>query len=153
MRFLWHEDVSLDRLKEGPSPDCGRILECFKFFRLVSIRIFWKQTQFKGFCKSISCILKMGSTKRNQRNMARLATLGLVFIQVNGQSILIPSSPPVGASQPVGEAFVSLSFEFGSFPTYAGNKSAPNQLTGNLLDNIARYQGTRPYIRVGGVTQ
>jgi hypothetical protein len=90
---------------------------------------------------------------QNHKPMARLIIVGLTFFHVDAQSFYVPASVPVGASKPVGEAFVSLSFEFGSFPSYAVNKTTPNQLTGNLLDNIARYQGTRPYVRVGGVTQ
>jgi hypothetical protein len=77
----------------------------------------------------------------------------VMLLPVTSQSIQIPQNPPRGASIPVSEAFVSLSVEFGSFPTYAGNKASPNVLTSNLLDNIAAYQGTRPYIRVGGITQ
>lgn len=59
---------------------------------------------------------------------------------------------PIGASVPL-EAFVSFSIEFSSFIDYAGNISNPNTLSNNLLDSIAKYSGTKPYIRVGGNTQ
>ena len=51
------------------------------------------------------------------------------------------------------EAFVSLSIEFSSFPDFAGNISAPNTFSNNLLNNLGNLAGTKPYIRVGGNTQ
>lgn len=51
------------------------------------------------------------------------------------------------------EAFVSYSIEFSSFPDFAGNISAPNTFSNNLLNNLGEFAGTKPYIRVGGNTQ
>ncbi|EFQ25619.1 beta-glucuronidase [Colletotrichum graminicola] len=51
------------------------------------------------------------------------------------------------------DAFVSYSLEFAFFPDFAGNASAPNTFSDNLLANIGALQGVRPYIRVGGNTQ
>ncbi|KAI1314176.1 glycoside hydrolase family 79 protein [Xylaria venustula] len=56
------------------------------------------------------------------------------------------------AGQPL-DGFVSYSIEFSSFPDFAGNASAPNKFSNNLLDNIGYLTGTKPYIRVGGNTQ
>lgn len=36
---------------------------------------------------------------------------------------------------------------------YLGNKSTPNVFSDNLLNNLGRLSGTKPYIRVGGNTQ
>lgn len=47
---------------------------------------------------------------------------------------------------------MSYSIEFSSFPDFAGNLSAPNTFSNNLLDNIAAYSA-KPYIRVGGNTE
>ncbi len=47
------------------------------------------------------------------------------------------------------QAIVELAF----FPEFAGNLSAPNNFSYNLLSSIASYQGTKPHIRVGGNTQ
>lgn len=35
----------------------------------------------------------------------------------------------------------------------SGNSSSPNTFSDNLLNNLANFQGTKPYIRVGGNTQ
>lgn len=51
------------------------------------------------------------------------------------------------------EAFVSYSIEFSSFPDFAGNISAPNTFSNNLLNNLGEFAGTKPYIREGGNTQ
>ncbi|KAK1965195.1 beta-glucuronidase [Colletotrichum sublineola] len=51
------------------------------------------------------------------------------------------------------DAFVSYSIEFAFFPDFAGNTSAPNTFSDNLLANLGGLQGVRPYIRVGGNTQ
>ncbi|KAK5737465.1 hypothetical protein LTR17_006693 [Elasticomyces elasticus] len=60
----------------------------------------------------------------------------------------VPSTPGVPL-----EAFVSYSIEFSSFPDFAGNLSAPNVFSDNLLNNLGKLQGTKPHIRVGGNTQ
>src|ERR1700712_2683465 len=67
--------------------------------------------------------------------------------------ISLSKSPPPDASTPVAPAFVSFSIEWAFFPDYAGNRSHPNVYSDNLLNNIAAYQGVKPYIRVGGNTQ
>ncbi|EME80325.1 glycoside hydrolase family 79 protein [Pseudocercospora fijiensis CIRAD86] len=51
------------------------------------------------------------------------------------------------------DGFVSFSIEFSSFPDFAGNSSAPNAFSDNLLNNLQDFQGTKPYVRVGGNTQ
>jgi hypothetical protein len=71
----------------------------------------------------------------------------------NGKLIIIPDRPPITASSFLPAAFVSFSIEFASFPDYGGNLSHPNLYSDNLLNNIATYQGDKPYIRVGGDTQ
>lgn len=58
-----------------------------------------------------------------------------------------------GLSEPLPESFVAFSIEFAFFPDFAGNKSAPNTFSDNLLENLGAKQGTKPYIRVGGNTQ
>ncbi|KXT08567.1 hypothetical protein AC579_8314 [Pseudocercospora musae] len=61
------------------------------------------------------------------------------------------STPPDAGS--LLDAFVSFSIEFSSFPDFAGNSSAPNTFSDNLLNNLRDLQGTKPYVRVGGNTQ
>ncbi|KAK3633926.1 hypothetical protein LTR56_015536 [Elasticomyces elasticus] len=65
--------------------------------------------------------------------------------------ISVPGVPPT-PGVPL-EAFVSYSIEFSSFPDFAGNLSSPNVFSDNLLNNLGKLQGTKPYIRVGGNTQ
>jgi hypothetical protein len=62
-------------------------------------------------------------------------------------------SPIRSSSVPVLPSFVSYSIEFAFFPDFAGNSSAPNTFSLNLLNNIGRIQGSNPVIRVGGNTQ
>ncbi|KAK1984999.1 beta-glucuronidase [Colletotrichum cereale] len=61
--------------------------------------------------------------------------------------------PGPEAASAVFDAFVSYSLEFAFFPDFAGNSSAPNTFSDNLLANLGDLQGVRPYIRVGGNTQ
>jgi len=51
------------------------------------------------------------------------------------------------------EAPLSYSIEFSSFVDYAGNSSAPNDFSNNLLNNLGNLTGSKPFIRVGGNTQ
>ncbi|KAF4630913.1 hypothetical protein G7Y89_g7220 [Cudoniella acicularis] len=71
----------------------------------------------------------------------------------NPGTIELSSTPPKDASSPIPEAFVSYSIEFASFPDFAGNKASPNTFSNNLLNNLGKFTGTKPYIRVGGNTQ
>ncbi|KAF2185105.1 glycoside hydrolase family 79 protein [Zopfia rhizophila CBS 207.26] len=63
------------------------------------------------------------------------------------------ATTPSGAGAAVLESFVSFSLELAFFPDFAGNKSAPNTFSDNLLNNLKGIQGTKPEIRVGGNTQ
>lgn len=87
-------------------------------------------------------------------SLALLASLVLTHAWPHDShaSIVIPSRAPQGAGIPL-ESFVSFSIEFSYFPDYAGNLSNPNTFSNNLLDNIAVYSGSKPYIRVGGSSQ
>jgi hypothetical protein len=64
----------------------------------------------------------------------------------------VPSKAPHGAGVPL-DNFVSFSIELSYFPDYAGNLTHPNTFSNNLLDNIASFSGSKPYIRIGGSTQ
>lgn len=73
--------------------------------------------------------------------------------QSSNSSAISVSAAPENASDPILEGFVSYSIEFAFFPDYAGNASAPNAFSYNLLSNIRDIQGVPPYCRVGGNTQ
>ena len=80
------------------------------------------------------------------------ATLGLCppySLPNNRCSAKIPSKAPYGAGVPL-DHFVSFSIELSCFPDYAGNLTHPKTFSNNLLDNIASFSGSKPYIRVGG---
>ncbi|KAK3341468.1 glycoside hydrolase superfamily [Lasiosphaeria hispida] len=62
-------------------------------------------------------------------------------------------SSSTGDGKHVFDGYVSYSIELSSFPDFAGNNSHPNTFSGNLLENLGRYMGSKPYIRVGGNTQ
>jgi hypothetical protein len=81
------------------------------------------------------------------------ANTGDPTLSPSGKYITLPQNPSAQASGPIAPSFVSFSIEFASFPDYAGNLSHPNLYSDNLLNNIAKYQGSKPVIRVGGKTQ
>ena len=81
-----------------------------------------------------------------------LATVAYASPLSPSKRIHIPASPPKGAKRPL-EHFVSYSIEFSSLADFAGNLSNPNTFSYNLLENVARYAGSKPLIRVGGNTQ
>ena len=83
------------------------------------------------------------------------ATLGLRSPDTSSKnqcSAKIPLKAPYGAGVPL-DHFVSFSIELSYFPDYAGNLTHPNTFSNNLLDNIASFSGSKPYIRVGGSSQ
>lgn len=65
--------------------------------------------------------------------------------------IVIPLPPK--KSEPISNDLQSFSLEFAFFPDYAGNKSAPNQFSQNLLRNFKEITGVYPKVRVGGTSQ
>lgn len=69
------------------------------------------------------------------------------------QMVAIDVTPAESTSEPVLPSFVSFSIEFVFFPDFAGNSSAPNTFSLNLLSNLGSIQGSNPIIRVGGNTQ
>ncbi|OHE90628.1 beta-glucuronidase [Colletotrichum orchidophilum] len=81
-------------------------------------------------------------------NAGLLETAALIAI--GAINVTVPG-PQEGS--PVFDAFVSYSLEFAFFPDFAGNASAPNRFSDNLLANLGDLQGVRPFIRVGGNTQ
>ena len=68
-------------------------------------------------------------------------------------TVPIHVTPAASISEPVLPSFVSFSIEFVFFPDFAGNSSAPNLFSLNLLRNLGSIQGSNPIIRVGGNTQ
>lgn len=66
--------------------------------------------------------------------------------------VKVPSKAPNSAGVPL-DNFVSFSVELSYFPDYAGNLTHPNTFSNNLLNNIASFSGSKPYIRVGGSSQ
>ncbi|KAF2858047.1 glycoside hydrolase family 79 protein [Piedraia hortae CBS 480.64] len=66
--------------------------------------------------------------------------------------VFVSSSAPGNAGIPL-ESFLSYSIEFAFWPDYAGNVTHPNTFTNQLLENMASYAGSKPFIRVGGTSQ
>lgn len=69
------------------------------------------------------------------------------------KTVALSVAPAQNTSEPLPPSFVSYSIEFAFFPDYAGNSSAPNTFSFNLLSNLGGIQGSNPIIRVGGNTQ
>ncbi|RYO52979.1 Beta-glucuronidase [Alternaria arborescens] len=73
-------------------------------------------------------------------------------ISSSSKPIAISKAAPNTAGIPL-DSFVSFSFEFSSWPDFAGNLSHPNAFTYNLMSNLGKLQGSLPIARVGGNTQ
>ncbi|KAG4430882.1 hypothetical protein IFR05_013641 [Cadophora sp. M221] len=66
--------------------------------------------------------------------------------------IQVPRSAPRDSATP-DDNYVSYSIEPSSWPDFAGNLSAPNTFSYNLLKNIKQLTGEFPVMRLGGNTQ
>ncbi|PIA90559.1 Beta-glucuronidase [Cercospora beticola] len=91
-------------------------------------------------------------TKLGYGILIRGALLSVHASEQERSVVFVAESAPSDAGVPL-ESFVTYSIEFSSFPDFAGNKSAPNEFSDNLLENLGNLQGTKPHIRVGGNTQ
>ncbi|ETS74799.1 hypothetical protein PFICI_13283 [Pestalotiopsis fici W106-1] len=80
-----------------------------------------------------------------------LACAGIALADVRSLSLNIKAED-ITTGTPL-DGFVSYSIEFSSFPDFAGSSAAPNEFSNTLINNIGYYQGSNPYIRVGGNTQ
>ncbi|KAJ7363989.1 glycoside hydrolase family 79 protein [Mycena albidolilacea] len=63
-----------------------------------------------------------------------------------------PASLPFNASYPLHPSLASFSIETAFFIEYLGNRTAPNTLTSNLLQNLKDRTGTPAEVRIGGIT-
>ena len=89
--------------------------------------------------------------KRSDLVITALASTTHAFpFHLDDACIRVDSRPPPDAHKPL-EHFLSYSIEFSSLVDFAGNLSAPNTFSDNLLNNIAHYAGSKPLIRVGFV--
>jgi hypothetical protein len=78
----------------------------------------------------------------------------LLPLQIHAlRTVRLAVTPAENNSEPLPPSFVSYSIEFFYFPDFAGNSSAPNTFSYNLLSNLGDIQGSNPIIRVGGNTQ
>ena len=78
--------------------------------------------------------------------------LGVALERPDGwDPVLVPAIEVAGEA--VLKNFVSFSIELAFFPDFAGNKAKPNTFTNNLLEELGKWQGGKPNIRVGGNTQ
>lgn len=87
--------------------------------------------------------------------MSSLAALLLCLFRASLARAAVPI--PVSGTSPIQpialSAYISLSIELSSFPSFAGNLSNPNEFSVNLLRNLGSFQEYMPTIRVGGNTQ
>lgn len=83
--------------------------------------------------------------------LAALASLTHASVNITSTVVL-----PIPAREPpftklVDPSFVSMSFEFQFWPTYAGNATGqPNLYVNQLLNNLANRSGKPVAVRVGG---
>ncbi|KAL3444834.1 hypothetical protein BJX65DRAFT_310424 [Aspergillus insuetus] len=85
--------------------------------------------------------------------MRNLWKVFLIFPAAVAADIAVNHKAPGDAGAPVLHPFVSFSIELAFFPDFAGNKTHPNHFSNQLLENLEKLQGKKPYIRVGGNTQ
>ena len=67
-------------------------------------------------------------------------------------SLAITAKPTAGASKIISPSFAGFGIESSNLYSFTGG-SSENQLTKNLLANLANYTGTPPHLRIGGNTQ
>ncbi|KAH8812694.1 glycoside hydrolase family 79 protein [Xylogone sp. PMI_703] len=65
-------------------------------------------------------------------------------------ALLLSQSVAATSVGPLYPSYVSLSIELGSFPSFAGTRKQPNVYSKNLLEYLAKAQGSPCVIRVGG---
>ncbi|KAG8712198.1 hypothetical protein FRC08_014902, partial [Ceratobasidium sp. 394] len=87
--------------------------------------------------------------------MLKAVLLSLTAVANAATNISLPAistQPPANASQVLDRRLASLSIEFAYLPTFAGNKSHPNHLTGEIIKRIVERTGLGPDVRSGGIT-
>jgi len=75
------------------------------------------------------------------------AASSLSYLKLHG-----PAGLPLDASHPLQPSLASFSIETGFFESFFGNSTAPNQLSLDLLGNLAVRTGVPAEIRIGGIT-
>ncbi|EXJ61372.1 uncharacterized protein A1O5_11930 [Cladophialophora psammophila CBS 110553] len=70
----------------------------------------------------------------------------------NTVSLALTAQPTSGASGVISPSFAGFGIESSNLFSFTGG-SDENQLTKNLLENLANYTGTPPHLRIGGNTQ
>ncbi|EXJ81286.1 hypothetical protein A1O3_07576 [Capronia epimyces CBS 606.96] len=70
----------------------------------------------------------------------------------NTVPLAITAQPSSGASGIISPSFAGFGIEPSNLFSFTGG-SSENQLTKNLLENLANYTGTPPHLRIGGNTQ
>ncbi|OCT46731.1 putative glycoside hydrolase family 79 protein [Cladophialophora carrionii] len=85
-----------------------------------------------------------------------LPLVGALFstfaIAQNTVSLAISAQPTSGASGIISPSFAGFGIESSNLYSFTGGREE-NQLTKNLLENLANYTGTPPHLRIGGNTQ
>ncbi|OAP62424.1 hypothetical protein AYL99_04627 [Fonsecaea erecta] len=85
-----------------------------------------------------------------------LPVFGALFLTLtaaqNTVSLAITAQPTSGASGIISPSFAGFGIESSNLFSFTGG-SNENQLTKNLLENLANYTGTPPHLRIGGNTQ
>lgn len=81
----------------------------------------------------------------------------LVAFMVSAQETIdvsLPATPPPNTPGPVNPSFAGFGIEPSNLFSFLGFEDSPNELTINLLTNLAAYTGGHlPHIRIGGNTQ
>ncbi|RVX68903.1 hypothetical protein B0A52_07558 [Exophiala mesophila] len=67
-------------------------------------------------------------------------------------SLTISARPPEGASDFISPAFAGFGIEPSNLFSFTGG-AEENELSKNLIENLANYTGTPPHMRIGGNTQ
>ncbi|KAI1842140.1 hypothetical protein JX266_011673 [Neoarthrinium moseri] len=70
----------------------------------------------------------------------------------NTISLDVPGSPPSGASGYIDPSFAGFGIEPSNLFSFTGYDT-PNELTFNLINNLANFTGKPPHIRLGGNTE
>jgi hypothetical protein len=80
------------------------------------------------------------------------ALLSTLAVAQNTVSLAITAQPTSGASGIISPSFAGFGIESSNLYSFTGG-AQENELTANLLANLANYTGTPPHLRIGGNTQ
>jgi len=128
---------------------------------LLSCRLFLSPFLFSS-CPPLCLLLTLSFSLLQRRRFGRLVMCRLCLSVVGAWLLSVASSqnvsypataqPPLGVSGIISPSFAGFGIEASNLFAFSGG-STNNDLTTNLIANLANYTGSPPHFRIGGNTQ